>query len=66
MLLLLFWPIRATSTLSDRQDTIKTRMQLNPALYPGIVSTGSIIVRQEGTRALWKGLTPFAVHLTLK
>ena len=41
-------------------------MQLNPTLYPGIVSTGSTIVRQEGTRALWKGLTPFAVHLTLK
>lgn len=41
-------------------------MQLNPALYPSIVSTGSTIVRQEGTRALWKGLTPFAVHLTLK
>lgn len=47
-------------------DTIKTRMQLNPALYPGIVSTGGTIVHQEGARALWKGLTPFATHLCLK
>lgn len=50
----------------NKQDTIKTRMQLNPALYPGIVSTGSTIARQEGVRALWKGLTPFATHLCLK
>lgn len=47
-------------------DTIKTRMQLNPALYPGILSTGSTIVKSEGTRSLWKGLTPFATHLYLK
>jgi hypothetical protein len=34
-------------------------MQLNPAFYPGIISTGSTIARQEGVRALWKvrGLT---------
>jgi len=47
-------------------DTIKTRMQLNPALYPGIISTGSTIVKGEGVRSLWKGLTPFATHLYLK
>ena len=41
-------------------------MQLNPAMYPGIVSTGGTIARQEGVRALWKGLTPFATHLCLK
>jgi hypothetical protein len=41
-------------------------MQLSPALYPGIVSTGNVIRRQEGLRALWKGLTPFATHLCLK
>ncbi len=29
-------------------------MQLNPALYPSIMSTGSTIARQEGVRALWK------------
>jgi solute carrier family 25 (mitochondrial citrate transporter), member 1 len=47
-------------------DTIKTRMQLNPALYPGVISSGSTIVKAEGTRSLWKGLTPFATHLYLK
>lgn len=47
-------------------DTIKTRMQLNPVLFPGIVSTGSSIVKTEGTKSLWKGLTPFATHLYLK
>jgi solute carrier family 25 citrate transporter 1 len=24
------------------------------------------VVNEEGVRALWKGLTPFATHLTLK
>ena len=24
------------------------------------------MIKEEGVRALWKGLTPFAVHLTLK
>ena len=24
------------------------------------------MVKEEGVRALWKGLTPFAAHLTLK
>lgn len=47
-------------------DTIKTRMQLNPVLFPGMVSTGSSIVKTEGTKSLWKGLTPFATHLYLK
>lgn len=23
-------------------------------------------MKQEGTKSLWKGLTPFATHLTLK
>jgi hypothetical protein len=32
----------------------------------GIYNCGETIIREEGTRALWKGLTPFATHLTLK
>lgn len=48
-------------------DVIKTRLQLDTTgRYKGIVHCGQEIIKEEGTRALWKGLTPFAVHLTLK
>ena len=49
-------------------DTIKTRLQLDKGgqKYRGIVHCGRTIAAEEGTRALWKGLTPFAAHLTLK
>jgi len=48
-------------------DTIKTRLQLDKTgQYRGIVHCGKTIAQAEGTRALWKGLTPFATHLTLK
>lgn len=48
-------------------DVIKTRLQLDRSgNYKGIIHCGSTIVRNEGVRALWKGLTPFATHLTLK
>jgi solute carrier family 25 citrate transporter 1 len=35
-------------------------------LPAGIVDCGKQVVNEEGVRALWKGLTPFATHLTLK
>lgn len=48
-------------------DVIKTRLQLDrTAAYRGIVHCGSSVYNTEGARALWKGLTPFATHLTLK
>ncbi|KAG1671691.1 hypothetical protein FOA52_007483 [Chlamydomonas sp. UWO 241] len=48
-------------------DVIKTRLQLDTSgKYTGIVQCGKTIIHEEGTRALWKGLTPFATHLTLK
>ncbi|KAL0783802.1 hypothetical protein Bca101_000047 [Brassica carinata] len=48
-------------------DVIKTRLQLDRGgAYKGIAHCGSTVVRTEGVRALWKGLTPFATHLTLK
>eukprot|EP00850_Spirogloea_muscicola_P024027 SM000426S15714 [mRNA] locus=s426:29865:33512:+ [translate_table: standard] len=48
-------------------DVIKTRLQLDHAhQYKGIVHCGRSIVAEEGVAALWKGLTPFATHLTLK
>lgn len=48
-------------------DVIKTRLQLDHARqYRGILHCGRTIVANEGVAALWKGLTPFATHLTLK
>ncbi|GBG00290.1 mitochondrial succinate-fumarate transporter [Raphidocelis subcapitata] len=48
-------------------DVIKTRLQLDTAgKYRGIMDCGRTVVAEEGVRALWKGLTPFATHLTLK
>lgn len=32
----------------------------------GVVNCGQTIIKEEGVRSLWKGLTPFATHLTLK
>lgn len=48
-------------------DVIKTRLQLDHGgQYKGIVHCGSTVARTEGVSALWKGLTPFATHLTIK
>ncbi len=32
----------------------------------GIYNCGTTIIREEGAKSLWKGLTPFAGNLTLK
>ncbi|PIA32344.1 hypothetical protein AQUCO_04500149v1 [Aquilegia coerulea] len=48
-------------------DVIKTRLQLDRSnTYKGIIHCGKTVSKTEGVRALWKGLTPFATHLTLK
>ncbi|XP_026411881.1 mitochondrial succinate-fumarate transporter 1-like [Papaver somniferum] len=48
-------------------DVIKTRLQLDRSgVYKGISHCGNTVIKTEGVRALWKGLTPFATHLTLK
>lgn len=48
-------------------DVIKTRLQLDKVgKYTGIIQAGQLIIKEEGVPALWKGLTPFATHLTLK
>lgn len=49
-------------------DTIKTRLQLQqtPLKYHGAVHCFRTIVREEGFRALYKGLSPFTAHLMTK
>lgn len=48
-------------------DVTKTRLQLDKVgKYRGMVHCGKTIVKEEGSGALYKGLTPFVTHLTLK
>ncbi|CAM8928924.1 unnamed protein product [Rhodiola kirilowii] len=48
-------------------DVIKTRLQLDRSgAYKGIWHCGTTVGQTEGVKALWKGVTPFATHLTLK
>jgi len=56
-------------------DTVKTRLQLARvktrsatagASYKGVFDCGSQIVKKEGLVSLYKGLTPFSVHLVSK
>ena len=48
-------------------DVTKTRLQLDKTgRYKGMVHCGTTIAKQEGAAALYKGLTPFVTHLTLK
>ena len=48
-------------------DVVKTRLQLDRSgRYRGIRDCLTKTAEEEGARALWKGLTPFATHLSLK
>ncbi|CAK9065553.1 Mitochondrial succinate-fumarate transporter 1 (AtMSFC1) [Durusdinium trenchii] len=48
-------------------DVTKTRLQLDKAgKYKGMFDCLRTIAREEGASALYKGLTPFVTHLTLK
>ena len=48
-------------------DVVKTRLQLDKTgQYKGIADCFKQIQANEGTKALWKGLTPFATHLCFK
>ena len=40
--------------------------RLSFSVAAGIVNCGKTVAQEEGVKALWKGLTPFATHLTLK
>ena len=48
-------------------DVIKTRLQLDGTKqYRSIIHCGTSIAEKEGVGALWKGVVPFATHLTFK
>lgn len=59
-------------------DTVKTRLQLSGTTtkaskaaggavkYKGVMDCASTIIRSEGPLSLYKGLTPFSVHLVSK
>ena len=44
-------------------DTVKVRMQTNPAAFPSVMSTSSSILANEGATALWKGAVPTALGM---
>ncbi|KAK0730764.1 solute carrier family 25 member 38 [Lasiosphaeris hirsuta] len=46
----------ACSVISNPFDTVKTRIQLNPAGYRNMVHAARRMIAEEGFRALWDGL----------
>lgn len=57
----------AEACLLQPLDVTKTRLQLDKVgKYKGMVHCGKTIHAEEGFSALYKGLTPFVTHLTLK
>lgn len=46
--------------------TLSRVIKSSSPFLAGIFNCGSTIIREEGARSLWKGLTPFAGNLTLK
>jgi solute carrier family 25 carnitine/acylcarnitine transporter 20/29 len=45
-------------------DTIKTRMQTQ-SVSAGIISTGNSVIRKEGVLALYKGIIPPLISLSI-
>ncbi|KDO28781.1 hypothetical protein SPRG_19991 [Saprolegnia parasitica CBS 223.65] len=57
----------AEACLLQPLDVTKTRLQLDrTGQYKGMIDCGKTIYRTEGGAALYKGLSPFIMHLTLK
>lgn len=44
-------------------DTVKVRMQTNPAAFPNVLFTSKSIMTNEGIPALWKGAVPTAMGM---
>lgn len=47
-------------------DTVKVRMQTNPAAFPSVAFTSRSILTNEGASALWKGAVPTAMGMVLE
>ena len=47
-------------------DTVKVRMQTNPAVYAGIIKTVTKTSSEEGIRAFWKGAVPTAMGMAME
>lgn len=57
----------AEACLLQPLDVAKTRLQLDKSgKYKGMIDCLKVVAREEGPSALYKGLTPFVTHLTLK
>ncbi|KAL7470926.1 hypothetical protein ACHAXS_011210 [Conticribra weissflogii] len=47
-------------------DTVKVRMQTNPAAFPSVMFTSKTILSNEGISAFWKGAVPTAMGMVLE
>jgi solute carrier family 25 ornithine transporter 2/15 len=47
-------------------DTVKVRMQTNPTVYSGVISSVTNILKNEGVAAFWKGAVPTAMGMALE
>lgn len=52
------------SLITQPADVIKTRMQINPQLYPTVLATLSVTQRERGFRGLFTGSLPRATRRT--
>lgn len=62
-----FHPITSGSEADGKNSVAKTRLQLDKQQkYRGMFDCLRKVAKEEGPLALYKGLTPFVTHLTLK
>ena len=60
--------VGAATCCTSPLDVIKVRLQLQRSMLaagtrsPGLVQTGYLMLKHEGLRSLWKGLTPAMVR----
>ncbi len=54
-----------TAIVTQPGAVIRNRMQANPNLYPTLRSSVANICKQEGVKALWKGLVPRGTRVAI-
>ena len=55
-----------THTVICPLDVVKCNMQTNPTKYKGLVSGMKMLIREEGSAAVWKGALPTAIGYSMQ